>query len=191
MLLKADIEELVRVVMEAFPPEQMILMFSEEDLAMFFMNTELKRVDIMEQLYALPPEMMQKFVEGVTGKPSEQTNTADLFKTIESLPDDQFRKFMASIDPQVQRYVTYQTTKKNPDYFLLFPKMSYVKMMSTLMKPDMVKSMVMLNKESLMYMVAELPPDLLSIVAAQVDPTKLATFLQDGHMDLLEGAWMV
>ncbi len=191
MLMKVDIEELVRVVREAFPLDQIILMFTEEDLAGFFMHQDLDKNDVIEQIKALPPDVMQKFVEGVTGMPKEQTNTTDFIKSIENLPLDKYRKFMSAIDPDVQRQLTFQLTKTNPDYLNLFKHESYVNMLNTMMKPDMVKPMIMLNKESLVEMIGELPSDLMSIVAAQIDTKEFAKFLQDGHMDLIEDALMI
>ena len=64
-------------------------------------------------------------------------------------------------------------------------------MLNTLMKPDMVKPMIMLNKDSLVNMITELPSDLMSIVAAQIDTKDFAKFLQDGHMDLIEDSLMI
>ena len=191
MLMETDIEELVKVVQEAFPLQQIIMMFREEDLQAFFMNKDLPKEDVLEQLKALPPDVMQQFIEGVTGKPYEQTNPADLIKSIEKLPDDKYRKFMASIDSGVQRQLTFQLTKQKPEYLTLFNNEAYVNMLSQLMKPEMVKPMIMLNKESLVTMISELPPDLLSVVAAQIDPKDLAKFIQDGHMDLIEQALMI
>ena len=49
----------------------------------------------------------------------------------------------------------------------------------------------MLNKESLVNIVMELPPELMSVVASQIDPKEFAKFLQDGHMDLIEDALMI
>ena len=191
MLMKVDIEELVNVVKEAFPLEEIILMFKEEDLADFFMNENLERYDVMEQLKSMPPEIMIKFVESITGMPYEESRPEELFKSIEQLPIDKYRKFMSSIDPMFQRQLTFQLTKQKPEYLTLFPHKAYVDMLNTLMKPDMVKPMIMLNKESLVTMITELPSDLMSIVAAQIDTRDLAKFLQDGHMELLEGAWMI
>ena len=191
MLLETDIEELVKVVREAFPLEQIIMMFTEDDLQAFFMNKELPKEEVIEQLKAMPPEVMQQFVEGVTGMPYEQTNPADLIKSIEKLPDEKYRKFMASIDPEVQRQLTLQLTKQKPEYLTFFSNETYVNMLSQLMKPDMVKPMVMLNKESLVTMISELPPDLMSVVAAQIDAEDLAKFIQDGHMELIEEALMI
>lgn len=191
MLMQTDIEELVRVVLEAFSLDHIIMMFTEEDLMKFMLHDDLEKADVMEQLKVLPPEVMQKFIEGVTGKPMEETNQDEFFKMLESLPDDEFKKFMAVIDPDVQRQVTFQLTKQNPEYLTLFTNEAYVNMLKTLLKPDMIKPMIMLNKETLINMISELPENLMSIVAAQVDTKEFAKFLQDGHMDLLEGAWMI
>lgn len=191
MLMEVDIEELVRVVRDAFSLEQIIMMFTEDDLSNFFLSDKLEKYDVIEQLKCMPPEAMQKFVEGVTGMPSEKTNPLELIQSIEQLPDDKFRKFMASIDPDTQRQVTFQLTKTNPDYLTLFENQTYCNMLNTLMKPDMIKPMIMLNHDSLVNMISELPGDLMSIVAAQVDTRDFAKFLQEGHMDLIEDAWMI
>lgn len=191
MLLEADIEELVRVVMEAFPIEQIIMLFTEEDLAMFFMNKDLPKFAVVEQMKVMPPEIMQKFVEGITGQPMEESDPMELIDNISKLPDDQFHKFMGMIDPDVQRQLTFQLTKTDPAYLTLFSNEAYVNMLSTLIKPDMVKPMIMLEKETLINMVSVLPDDLLSVVASQVDAKDLAKLLQHGNMKLIEEALMI
>lgn len=191
MLEQVDIQEIVNVVLEAFPLEQIVLMMSEEDLAGFFMNQDLDKKDVMDQLKCMPADAMQKFIENLTGMPSDKTNIEDLFRTIDQLPDDKFHKFMASIDPDTQRQVVFQLAETDPKNLQFVNQEAYVEMMSTLVKPDMVKPMIMLNKETLVDMIEELPSDLMSIVAAQIDVKDFATFLQDGHMDLIEEALMI
>lgn len=191
MLSDVDIEELVNVVMSAFPLDAIVSMFSEDDLAQFFQRDELQKFDVIEQLKSLPPEVMIKFVEGVTGQPAGETDPMQLIQSIENMPMDQYRDFMSAIDPDVQRQLTFQLTKEKPEYLQLFPNQTYIDMLSTMMKQDMVKPMINLEKESLVNMITELPEDLMSIVAAQVDTKKFAEFILDGHTDLLEGALMI
>lgn len=191
MLMEVDIEELVNVILGAFPLQEIVMMFTEDDLAAFFQNEKLEKYDVINQLKAMPPEVMQKFVEGVTGRPSEETNPFDLIKSIEQLPIDQYRDFMSSIDPDVQRQLTFQLTKQKPEYLQLFENETYVHMLSTLMKTEMVKPMIYLEKDTMMEMVSILPDDLLSIVAAQVDTRAFAEFLLEGHTDVLEQALMI
>ena len=191
MLMEVDIEELVNVILGAFPLQEIVMMFKEEDLAAFFQNEKLEKYDVINQLKAMPPEVMKKFVEGVTGRPSEETNPLDLIKSIEQLPIDKYRDFMSAIDPDVQRQLTFQLTKQKPEYLQLFKNETYVNMLSTLMKTEMVKPMIYLEKDTMMEMVSILPDDLLSIVAAQVDTRAFAEFLLEGHTDVLEQALMI
>ena len=191
MLMKVDIEELVNVILEAFPFEEIIKMLTEEDLEYFFLNKDLEKKDVVKQLKALPHDVMQKFIEGVTGMPAEETNPDELIESLAALPDDKFAKFMSKIDPDVQRQLVYQLTKEKPDYLTLFENETYVNMLSTMMKSDMVPPMVMLEKETLVEMISQLPSDLMSIVAAQIDTKEFAKFLQNGHMDILEGAMLM
>ena len=191
MLSSVDIEELVRVVLTAFPLEDIVAMFTEDDLAMFFQNDKVEKADVMNEMKKLPPEVMIKFVEGVTGKPSEETNIDDFLRNIENLPDDQFRDFMSIIDPDVQRQLVFQMTKEKPEYLTLFQPQSYVNMLGTMFKQDMVKPMEVLNKDTLVNMISILPDDLMAIVGAQVDTKKFAEFLLDGHLDVLKEAMMI
>lgn len=191
MMLEVNIVELVRVALAAFPKEQIMEMLTEEDLACFFMNQDLPKEAVVEQLKLMPPDVMQKFVEGITGQPADQTDPMELINSLAELPDDKFGKFMACIDPDVQRQLVYQLTEDDPRYFTLFPNITFVNMLSTLNKQEMVAPMVMLDKETLIGINSILPPDLMSIVAAQIDTADFAKFLQDGHMDLLEKAMMI
>ena len=49
----------------------------------------------------------------------------------------------------------------------------------------------MLEKETMVKMLEELPAEFMSIVASQIDTRDFAKFLQDGHMDLIEEALMI
>lgn len=191
MLLDVSGEELVNVILATFPPEKIVMMYSEEDLAMFFQRDELEKHDVIEQLKKMPPEVMFKFIEGVTGRPSEETNPMDLINSIEALPTDKYRDFMSSIDPDVQRQLVFQLTEDKPEYFLLFENEAYVNMLATLNKQDMIKPLVLLEQESLINMVTELPPDFMSIVAAQINTRDFAEFLIDGNLELLEKTIMM
>lgn len=191
MLSSVDIEELVNVILEAFPLQSIIDMLTEEDLAMFFQHQELDKNDVINEIKALPPEVMQKFIEGVTGMPSDKTNRDDFIKSIEQLPIDKYRDFMSSIDPDVQKQITFQLTKNKPEYLQLINPQAYIDMLGTMMKQDMVKPMIALSKDSLIGMNSILPPDLLSIVGAQVDTKQFAEFLIDGHLDILKEALMI
>ena len=95
---------------------------------------------------------------------------------------------MAAIDPMVQRQLTFQLTKNEPDYLQLFNNMSYLYMLNTLMKPEMVKPMIALEKNTMVSMISQLPGEFLSIVAAQINTKDFAKYLLRGHTDVLDVA---
>ena len=191
MLKNVKTFELVNVALNAFNIEGLVNQFRDVDFAMFFLNDKLEKADVLQELQALPPEIMQQFIEGVTGQPAEKTDPMQLIGNIAAMPDDKYRKFMASIDPEVQRQLTLQLTKKKPEYLQLFQNEAYLDIFRRMTKQDMVKPMVALQKETLCRMMIDLPDDLLSIVCSQVDTKKFAQFLLDGHHDVLDKALMI
>lgn len=191
MLMHVDMQELVNVMLMAFPLEKIVMMFKEEDLAKFFMNENVEKELVIENLKRMPHEMMMRFVESLTGMPAQHSNPEELIKGLEKLSTKQFQKVMSSIDPMVQRQLTFQITKEEPEYLQLFENISYLEMLNTLMKPDMVKPMIALSHKSLVKMISELPDEMMSIVAAQVKTMDFAEFILDGHTNVLDVANMV
>ena len=140
----------------------------------------------------MPQEVMTKFIEGLTGQSYDKVEDPEgIINGIIALPEDKFRDFMSSIDPDVQRQLVFQITQKDVKYLQLFGNGVYVGMLSKLMKNDMVPSMIALEKETLIDMVRILPEDLISIVAAQVDTKEFTKFLMEGHLDLLKDSLMI
>ena len=193
MLKEVDIEELINVVLDAFTFEQIILMIPEEEMAKFFQSDKLEKYVIANELESLPTEVMMSFIEGITGMPYDKVeNPQGIIDGIIGLPEDKFRDFMSQIDPNVQRQLVFQITKKDENYLQLFENTMYIDMLGKLMKNDMIPSMIALEKESLVNMISVLPDDLMSIVASQVDTEKFAKYLiEDGHLDLIENALMI
>lgn len=193
MLFEVDSEELISVVLDAFSQEEVVEMMPEEDLAKFFQAKELDKYVITNALNNLPADVMQSFIEGVTGQPYDKVeNPQGVIDSITELPEDKFRDFMSGIDPDIQRQLVYQITKEDNKYFQIFGNNMYVDMLATLMKNDMIPSMIELKKETLINMISVLPEDLLATVAAQIDTKEFAKFLmEDGHLEFLEKALMM
>lgn len=192
MLKEVDIEELVNVVLDAFPFEQVILMIPEENLAEFFQSKDLDERVIKEALVSMPHEMTQKLIECLTGQTYEKVEDPHgIIQDILALPDDKFKDLMSQIDPDVQRQLVYQITKKDQKYLQLFENDMYIGMLNQLMKNEMIPSMIQLEQESLINMISVLTPELMSIVASQVDTHKFTDYLMDGHLDVLKEAWMI
>lgn len=191
MLENVSVYELANSALEYFPLEELLKMFDEEDYAMFFMNDELEKEVVMEQIRSLPEDIMQIFIESVTGQPQEDVDINELMTNIESLDDDKFKKFTAALPIEVQMQLAYQLIIEDKERLLMFQPESYIKVLGKLQKPDMIKSLIGLNKYSLIMMNAELPRDLMAVVGAQADATDFARFIQKNGKSIIGKALMI
>ena len=191
MLENVSVYELANSALEFFPLEELLTMFDEEDYAMFFMNDELEKEVVMEQIRSLPEDIMQIFIESVTGQPQEDVDANELMTNIESLDDDKFKKFTAALPIEVQMQLAYQLIIDDRERLLMFQPESYIKVLGKLQKPDMIKSLIGLNKYSLIMMNAELPRDLMAVVGAQADATDFARFIQKNGKSIIGKALMI
>ena len=193
MLAEVDSEELVNVVLDALPFQDIIKLIPEEDLAEFFQSKDLDKYIIENEFKNMPHEVMQKFIESLTGMAYDKVKDPEgIIEDIISLPEDKFRDFMSQIDPDVQRQLVFQITKKDQKYLQIFDNNMYVDMLDNqLMKSEIIPSMIMLKKETLVDMINILPEDLMSVVASQIDTDTFANYLMNGHLDLLKDAWMM
>lgn len=186
MLQYASGGELVNVALEAFPLAQVIKMMPEEELEAFFMSDDLKKEVITAQLRNLEPDMLIQMAEGITGQAVDTKDISKVLGQLTSLPDKQFKETMATLDPEVQQSIIIQMANEDISVMMNFSSEAYINMVSGQQKPDMVKSMVALNPESLQIMTRELPDDLFSIVASQIDTKELARFLINKCPQVLE-----
>lgn len=186
MLGKVSVAESASVALEAFSLSQIIAMMPEEELEAFFMNTDVHKEILMEPLRNLDPELLIQMVEGITGQAADQGDVTKVLAQIMSLPDKQFKETIASLDPEIQQNMIFQMASENKEVLLFFSGQSFNDMVSGLQKPDMVKSMIALDPESLQRMTKQLPEDLFSVVATQVDTEQFAKLLIDRCPELLE-----
>lgn len=186
LLQYASGPEVLNVALESYPLAQIIKMMPEEELEAFFMSDDLKKEVITAQLRNLDPEMLIQMTEGITGQAVDTKDISKVLNQLTSLPDKQFKETMATLDPEVQQAIILQMANEDMSVMLNFSSESYINMVSQQQKPDMVKSMTALNPESLQIMTRELPEDLFSIVASQIDTKQLAQFLINKCPQVLE-----
>ncbi len=179
-------EEMVNLMLNTFDLEEIMLMMPDEEVQNFFANKEVEKKDVAKYLKALPPELMQQLMESLTGQPSFQVNSTEVINQITSLGDRDYEAVMASIDPFILKQIIFSMSKDDPEYLQLFDNEVYIKMLSTLMKPDIIKPMEVLEKETLMEMLSQLDENYLSIVMVQVDTQLFAEYLMKDCQPLLE-----
>ena len=186
MLDKVSVAESASIALEAFSLPQIIAMMPEEELEAFFMSSDIPKEMFTAQLRNLDPELLIQLTESITGQAADQSDASKLIAQISSLPDKQFKETMAVLDPEIQRFIAFQLANDDKNTLLNFSGGAFNDMVFQLQKPDMVKSMIALDSESLQRMTKQLPEDLFSIVATQVETEEFAKLLIDRCPDLLE-----
>lgn len=188
LLEEAPIEEVVNMALEVLPLGDILEMIPSKDLDKFVQNKDLDQDLVFDFLGQLEPEVLAQMVETVTGVPleDEALDAKELTKMIQGFDKDTYLDSMVAMDADAKRQLIGLMAKKDPEILQLFEAKSYTNSLATLQKPDMMKGTVALTSETMIEMLGELPKELLSIVATQIDAKEFAEILVKKHQDILE-----
>ena len=180
MLEDVPPEQLVKVVFEMFSKEEVVQLLPDEQLDKFLTSTEIDKNKILKHMQSIPEEYLIQVLENVTGQTPESQKSFDLVNQIGDLGPLEFVDVLKSLQPTQKQQLVLSLGKEHPEWFQLFDANAYTDMIQTnKQKPDMVKSMAVLEQEELINMTEELPNDLLSVVITQIDTKKFAEILMD------------
>ena len=188
LLEEAPIEEVVNMALEVLPLGDILEMIPSKDLDKFVQNKDLDEALVFDFLDQLAPEVLAQMVETVTGVPLEEESLdpKELTKMIQGFDKDTYLDSMVAMDADAKRQLIGLMAKKDPEILQLFEAKSYTNSLATLQKPDMMKGTIALTPETMVEMLVELPKELLSIVATQIDAKEFAEILVKKHQDILE-----
>ena len=180
MLEDVPPDQLVKVVFEMFSKEEVVQLLPDEQLDKFLTSTEIDKNKILKHMQSIPEEYLIQVLENVTGQTPESQKSFDLVNQIGDLGPLEFIDVLKSFQPTQKQQLVLSLGKEHPEWFQLFDANAYTDMIQTnKQKPDMVKSMSVLEPEELIKMNEEFPNDLLSIVITQIDTEKFAEILID------------
>lgn len=188
LLEDAPIEEVVNMALTVMPLNDILEMIPSKDLDKFVQNRDLDQDLVLDFLDKLPPEALAQMIETVTGVPLENDSldAKELTKMISGFDKDTYLDAMVALDSDAKRQLIGLMAKKEPEVLQLFEATSYTNSLATLQKPDMMKGTIALEPETMVEMLGELPKELLSIVATQIDAKDFAEILVKKHQDILE-----
>ena len=188
LLEEAPIEEVVNMALEVLPLGDILEMIPSKDLDKFVQNKDLDEALVFDVLDQLAPEVLAQMVETVAGVPLEEESLdpKELTKMIQGFDKDTYLDSMVAMDADAKRQLIGLMAKKDPEILQLFEAKSYTNSLATLQKPDMMKGTIALTPETMVEMLGELPKELLSIVATQIDAKEFAEILVKKHQDILE-----
>lgn len=185
MLNKLPTEELMSVVLQRFTLKDIFLLMPQEDINKFFENQEVERQDIMKYFETLNPSELERILMHQFGNSMKDKTQQEHLMFINSLRDEDFTKMLQNMEKPDQVGLMVGLVKEKPELMEQINPENITRPMRTMEKHDILKCMDVLDPEFLIPMVEELPPDLLQVVATQIDPRIFAQVLIDEFPDVL------
>ncbi len=185
MLNKLPTEELMSVVLQRFTLKDIFLLMPQEDINKFFENQEVERQDVMKYFETLNPSELERILMHQFGNSMKDKTQQEHLMFMESLRDKDFTKMLQNMEKPDQVGLMVGLVKEKPELMEQINPENITRPMRTMEKHDILKCMDVLDPEFLIPMVEELPPDLLQVVATQIDPRIFAQVLIDEFPDVL------
>ena len=185
MLNKLPTEQLLSVVLQRFTLKDIFLLMPQEDVDKFFENQEVERKDVMKYFEALNPSELERILVQQFGYSMKDKTQDEHLAFIESMRDKDFTKMLQNMERYDQVGLMVALVNEKPELMEQISPENITRPMRTMEKHDILKCMDVLDPEFLIPMVEELPPDLLQVVATQIDPTVFAQVLIDEFPDVL------
>ena len=185
MLNKLPTEELLSVVLQRFTLKDIFLLMPQEDVDKFFENQEVERKDVMKYFETLNPSELERILVQQFGSSMKDKTQEEHLAFIESMRDKDFTKMLQNMERPDQVGLMVGLVKEKPQLMEQISPENITRPMRTMEKHDILKCMDVLDNEFLIPMVQELPPDLLQVVATQIDPVVFAQVLIDEFPEVL------
>ena len=185
MLNKLPTEQIMRVVLQRFSLKDIFLLMPQEDIDKFFENPEVERKEVMKYFESLNPADLERILMYQFGNSIKDKTQEEQLSFLESMRDRDFTKMLQNMERYDQVGLMIGLVKEKPELMEQINPENITRPMRTMEKHDILKCMDVLDPEFLIPMVEELPPDLLQVVATQIDPRVFAQILINDFPDVL------
>lgn len=186
MLEEIPAEQLVKTVLQMFSEEEVIQLMPEEQLDKLLTDHNLDKNKVLEHLKSIPPEYIAQMIESVTGESCEGKDSIDMAKQVGNFNRLEYNDALTSLQPTQKQQLVLALTKENPELYQMFDARAYTDMINThKQKPELVKSMAVIETDEITKMIEQLPNDLLSMVITQIDTEVFADQLMKKHPELI------
>lgn len=179
-------EQLVNTVFQMFSQEEIVQLMPDEQLDKFLTSTDIDKNKILKHIQSIPEEYVAQVLEQITGEPCENLKSFDLSKKFSQLNPLEYQDALRAFQPTQKQQLVLSLGKEHDEWFQLFDPHAYTTIIyREKQKPDVVKSMAVIEPEYIQKMLHELPNDLLSIVITQMDTDDFAELLMKKYPDII------
>ena len=180
-------EQLLAIVFQKFALSNIIELMPEDELNEFLQKPKVDRKAIMECFEQFNKQFLNKIMFEVTGRSFENKKKGEIFNYLNELDDDEFNRFILSMDQFQKQTLTFFLCQNDDKLMLELDQKTISRPMLALNKEDIIPCFEVLEPEFLIPMIQELPRELMDVVASQVDVADFAELLIKEFPEILNG----
>ena len=186
MLKDVPPQQLVKTVLEMFPPERIIQLMPENQLDKLLTNNNMDKNRLLEHLKSIPPQYLAQVIETVTGQECKAQNSQAMVDQINQFNPLQFNDALTGLQPIQKQQLVIGLVKENQQLLQLFDADAYTKILEQeKQKPEIVKAMAVIEADEIIKMIQQLPHDLLATVLTQIDTEVFADQMVNKHPEII------
>lgn len=184
LLLFLEPEALATLVLENMDSEKFVKMLPDDYLNQFLSSDKIDRNVMMKAMEDVDEQQLQKMMERVNGK-SCYDDKDSILQTVSTMKDDDFLKTIFSMETKGKQQLVNNILSIKPELFEEFSPEAMVYPFKNMEKTDILKAMTVLEPEDFMPIMEQLPQEVLSLVATQIDPEVFAKILCSDFSDVI------
>ena len=179
-------ENLFAMLKELFSTEKIMRLIPDEELNKFLSSDKLNTSVIKKNINRLPPKALAQILEAVNGKPCKGQDTKGMIKSIDNLQKNELMEGITAMDSEYKAILSACLIEEDKSLIKNFSSKALTEPFKQLEKFDIIKSLGEgVEAKNLVPMVQELPKELLSMVATQLDVNKFADILIEQYQEIL------
>lgn len=179
-------EKIATIVFNSFSTENFLKVTNEKEINKFFQSPKIEKTKILNSVATLEQDKLQSMMEILTGEPCKHCDSREVQEQLAALDDRKFQKTLLSFTPETKSAMVLGMLDENPEYFLEFSSEAMMKPLTQLQKPELLKTLSVLEPEDHLEMLKELPKDVMPMVVSQIDPEVFAQILSKNFQELLK-----
>ena len=184
LMMFLEPESLATVVLEKMDAEKFLAVIPEKFLDEFIDSDKITTKMFLEALKDVDQSELQKMMESFSGQ-SCYDEKDDIISSLSNLSDDNFMRAMHQFEPKGKQQLILGLLKNKPELFEEFSPEAMTHPFKTMEKEEILKSLLVLNTEDMLPMVEDLPPEAMSLIAAQINPQVFARLLCSKFKDVI------
>lgn len=176
LMLKMDPEALTKVVLSQMDADKFLKIIPEEFLNQFLTSDKLNRDIIMAAVETIDEDQLQKMMEHYTGQCCYDSKE-NILAQMSQLEDDNFMEAVFMIEAEGKQQLISNILHEQPELFQEFSPEALVFPFQKMKKEEVLKSLTVLNTKEMLPMVEQMPEEILSLIATQIDPKVFSEIL--------------